>query len=119
MNEGKTEEYQITRGGDESWKKCKYLGSHLDTEEDIKRTKSLAITTYNQMKHIIENKRTSKTTIKRIFKTYIESVFLYNSELWTMDVRLEDNIDVFQRNLIRRSRALKIDWKDKIRNEDL
>ncbi len=67
------------------------------------------------MKHIIENKTTSRTTTKRIFKTYIESILLYNSELWTMDNRLEDNIDVFQRNWIRR--ALKIDWK--IRNEDL
>ncbi len=69
------------------------------------------------MKHIIENKRTSRTTIKRIFKTYIKSILLYYSGLWSMDKRLEEDIDVFQRNLIRR--ALKIDWKDKIRNEDL
>ncbi len=67
VNEGIMEEYQITRGGDESWKKCEYLGSHLETEEDIKRRKSLAIATYNQMKHIIESKKTSRITIRRIY----------------------------------------------------
>ncbi len=92
---------------DESWKHCKYLGSNLGTEEDIQRRKALAIATYNKMKHIIENKKTSRITIKRIFKTYIESVLLYNSELWSMNRKLEDDIDVFQRNQIRR--ALKID----------
>ncbi len=117
VNEGKTEEYHITRGGDESWKHCKYLGSNLGTEEDIQRRKALAISTYNKMKHIIENKKTSTITIRRIFKTYIESVLLYNSELWSMNRKLEDDIDVFQRNQIRR--ALKIDWQDKITNNDL
>ena len=57
VNEGKTEEYNVTRGGEESWKKCTYLGSNLDTEQDIKRRKSLAISTYNSMKHITENRK--------------------------------------------------------------
>ncbi len=117
VNEGKTEEYHITRGGEESWKKCTYLGSNLDTEQDIKRRKSLAITTYNSMKYIIENKRTSRVTVKRIFKTYVESVFLYNRELWSMNRKLEIEIDVFQRNQIRR--ALNIRWYDHVTNEDL
>ncbi len=98
VNESKTEEYQIKRGGDNSWKKCKYLGSLLDTEQDIKRRKSLAISTYNKMKNILENRKTSIPTKKRIFKCYIESVLLYNSELWTMTKKLNDDIDVFQRN---------------------
>ena len=69
------------------------------------------------MKYIIENKRTSRVTIKRIFKTYVESVFLYNSELWSMNRKLEIEIDVFQRNQIRR--ALNIRWYDHVTNEDL
>ncbi len=32
----KTELYCVTRNGDETWKKCKYLGTLLETE-DIKR----------------------------------------------------------------------------------
>ena len=106
VNESKTEEYHITRGGDEKWKTCKCLGSLLDTDKDITRRKS----TYNKMKHIIENRKTSRTTIKRIFKAYLESVFLYNSELWTMNKKQRDVIDVFQRNQIRR--ALKVNWQE-------
>ena len=28
VNDSKTEEYEIKRGGDENWKKCKYLGRY-------------------------------------------------------------------------------------------
>ena len=38
------------RNGQTDWKRCKYLGSLLDTEEDIKRRKALAIATYNKLK---------------------------------------------------------------------
>ena len=41
------------------WKRCKYMGSLLDTEEHIKRRKALAIATYNKLKYISENKSTS------------------------------------------------------------
>ena len=61
----------------------------------------MAIATYNKMKNIIENRKTSIPTKKRIFKCYIESILLYNSELWTMTKKLNDEIDVFQRNQIR------------------
>ena len=37
MNEEKTEEFTIKRNGEETWKKCKLLGTLLDTEEDVKR----------------------------------------------------------------------------------
>ena len=53
----------------------------------------------------------------RAFKAYIESVFLYNSELWTLNKRLENVIDVFQRRLFRR--ILKIKWQDKVSNDNL
>jgi hypothetical protein len=46
-----------------------------------------------------------------------ESVFLYNSELWTLTKQLEKEIDIFQRKIIRR--AFNIKWFDKISNEDL
>ncbi len=35
VNKTKTEEFIVKRSGDDSWKKCKLLGSLLDTEEDI------------------------------------------------------------------------------------
>ena len=117
VNNGKTEEYKISSNGDPAWKKCKCLGSLLDSEEDIKRRKGLAIDTYNKLKYIIENKKTSRRTKKRVFKAYVESVMLYNSELWTLTNKMGESLDIFQRKLIRRS--LNISWEDKITNEDL
>ena len=84
INETKWEEYVIKRGGEETWKNCKYLGSFLDTDKDINRGKILATNTYNQLKYIFDNKKTSKQTKLRIFKSYIESIFTYNCELWTL-----------------------------------
>ena len=59
VNKTKTEEYTIKRNGKIDWKSCKYLGSLLDTEEDIKSRKALAIATYNKLKNILENRLTS------------------------------------------------------------
>ncbi len=117
VNETKTEEFVVKRNGDDSWKKCKLLGSLLDTEEDIKRRKGLAIGTYNKMRHVIENKSTKKITKSRILKTYVESIFLYNSETWTLTKNMEDSIDVFQRSQIRM--AYGINWQDRMTNKEL
>ena len=37
INNEETEEYQIQKEGDMEWKKCKYLGTLLDTENDTRR----------------------------------------------------------------------------------
>ena len=39
----------------------------------------------------------------RILKFYIESVFLYNLELWTLTKLLVNKIDIFQRGVCRKS----------------
>ena len=65
VNKSKTEEHTIKRSGQTDWKRCKYVGSLLDTKEDIKQRKALVIATYNKLKNILENKLTSmKTKIK-------------------------------------------------------
>ena len=117
VNETKSEEYVIKRGGDESWKNCKYLGSLLDTDKDINRRKILATNTYNQLKYIFENRKTSQKTKFRIFKSHVESIFTYNCELWTLTKKHEETIDIFQRKLIRR--ILNLNWQDKVSNDKL
>ena len=117
VNIGKTEEYHIRREGNEDWKKCKYLGSLLDTKSDISRRKGLAISTYNKVKHILDSKKLTLDIKLRVFDTYISSVFLYNCELWTLTKALEQEIDIFQRKQLRR--LLNISWPRKRRNEEL
>ncbi len=48
INRQKTDEYDLERGGDESWKKCKYVGRLIDTEEDIKLRNQLSMVLYIQ-----------------------------------------------------------------------
>ena len=47
MNDEKPEEFTIKRNREETWKKSKLLGTLLDTEEDIKRRKVLAMNVVN------------------------------------------------------------------------
>ena len=51
INNSKTEEYNITAANNE-WKKCKYLGSLLDSTEEIKRRKTLTVAALNKL-HVI------------------------------------------------------------------
>ena len=56
FNQSKTERYRIKKGGDESWKKCKYVGSLLGTTEDIERSKQRTNTAFSKLKPVLTNK---------------------------------------------------------------
>ena len=116
INPSKTEEYTISKANNE-WKKCRYLGSLLDTEEDINRRKRLARAAYDKIRPALEDKKLDNKIKISIFNTMISSIFLYNSEIWTMTKAMQEKIDTFQRNNMRR--ILNIRYPRKIRNEDL
>ena len=117
INVDKTEEYTVNKNTND-WRKCKLLGSILDTDGDIKRRKGLAINALNKIKYIIDNDKLTWKTKSRAFDTYVGSIFQYNSELWTMTMKRENEIDVFQRTLLR-TKIIKIKWPDVISNETL
>ena len=81
INNNKTEEYVITKDGDQQWKKCKYLGTMLDTTEDIKRRKRMAYDAMQKIKYIVKDKKLQTETKMRAFNAYTSSLFLYNIEL--------------------------------------
>ena len=97
-------------------KKCKYLGSTLDMSEDIKRRKTLAIRSANSLTLIFNNKHLTTKTKTKVFTTYIQPVFLYNCETWTLTKLENEKIDTFQRRLTRKY-ILNIKWPKKITNE--
>ena len=118
INEGKTEEYTIkNKNCNNEWKKCKLLGSILDTENDLSRRKNLAIVAANKLHHIFENKKISITVKTSTFKAYIEPIFLYNSEVWTLTKTMDQQINAFQRKLIR-TFILNVKWPIIIKNSD-
>ena len=108
INNSKTEKYSISRNGDTSWLKCKYVGSLLGTKEDINRRIGMTNGTFNTLSNIFNSKNIGQQVKLRIFEALIKSVFLYNCELWGTTKKLDDKIDIFQRRLLRR--ILKIRW---------
>ena len=119
INTSKTEEYKISRiNCDNNWKKCKLLGSILDTKNDINRRKGLAIAAAQNLNQIFNNKDVSIVTKTEVFKTYVEPIFLYNSELWTLKKTTINEIDCFHRKLMR-TLVLNIRWPKTISNEKL
>ena len=117
VNTDKTEEYEVSRTGNEEWKKCKLVGSLIDTTCDINRRRGLALNAYNKLKKILESRKVNIKLKVRVLNTYIKSIFLYNCEIWTITKELENSIDIFQRTLMRR--AFNIYWRDKISNEEI
>ena len=100
------------------WKNAKILGSKLNTEADIANRKSLSLNALTNLKEIFQNKRLSRRTKVRAFEAYITPVFLYNSELWTLTKTLGNQIDSFQRRILR-SYVLNIRWPKIVKNEDV
>ena len=110
-NHSKTEKEIITRGGDENWKKIKFLGSLLDTEKDINRRKGLAIAACDNLKDVFYKNKNSTAVKMRCFQAYVAGIFLYNSEVWTVTEQLNHKVDVFQRKLLRIILNIKWTWK--------
>ncbi len=108
VNESKTEEYTISRNSADDWKTCKYVGSLPDTESDFLRRKRLASASYQQHKTKLESSKISLDVRIRLFNAYISSIFLYNTEMWSLNITLEKRIDRYHRNLLRK--ILKIKW---------
>ncbi len=118
VNELKTEEYSISRDSkDETWKKCKYVGSHPDTESDFKRRKQLASDSYQQHKSKLESKKISLDVRVRLFNAYVSSIFMYNTEMWSLNTSLGKRIDRYHRNMLRK--MLKIKWPYTLSNKEV
>lgn len=132
VNVGKTEEFAVPyqqrtmvlqehnyskNPGKDHWKKCKLLGSHIDTETDIKRRRALVVSNMKNHKHIYHSKLISLKLKIRHFNCFQESIFLYNCSLWTLTQTLSKSIDAFQRKQLRY--ALGIVYPKKISNNDL
>ena len=100
-----------------NWKSCKLLGSLLDTELDIKRRKIQTIDAMKKLRTVFNSPRISIMLKVRCFIAYINSVFLYNSELWCMNNKISEEIDSFHRKQLRY--AIGIRYPKIVTNVDL
>ena len=113
----KTILHTINRAHKNDWKKCKYLGTLLDTETDIERRKNLTYIAFNKYRQTLTCRNSSLYLKIRLFNVYVTSIFMYNSELWTLTRSLEKKIDAFHRQLLRQ--LLNIHYPNIITNNDM
>ena len=121
VNEHTNEEYTVpdatTIRGKDSWRKCKLLGSLLDTKEDIQRRKMITISTMQENSHVCNSKYLTLSQKIRHFRVFAECIFLYNCELWTTTTTINDSIYSFHRRQLRY--ALGIKYPRVITNQQL
>ncbi len=101
VNNDKTEDYVVSRGGDSKWQECKFLGSLLGNKQDISRRKQLACGAFCENKAALCSPKVSLAIRIRVFVALISSIFLYNSELWSLSQADNRKIDTFQRSFLR------------------
>ena len=103
--------------GKDSWRKCKLLGSLLDTKEDIQRRKMITISTMKENSHVYNSKYLTLSQKIRHFRVFAECIFLYNCELWSTTKLINDSIDSIHRRQLRY--ALGITYPRVITNQQL
>ena len=117
LNQLKEEGYTVSAKHHE-WKKCKLLGSYIDTEKDIANRKRLVINAANNLDDVFKNKNISINTKVFAFIIYLAAIFLYNSELWTLTESQLAKIDSFHRKLIR-TYILNVKYPKIVTNKEL
>jgi len=83
------------------WKKCKLLGSFMDTEADIKHRRSLLITNTKNNRHVYKSHHLSISLKMRHFNCFESSIFLYNCSRWTLTPSMNKALDAFHRRQLR------------------
>ena len=87
----------------------KYLGSYTPSSKiDFEIKKAQVWVPCNKLHTIWTSGISTKTKIN-LFKTCVESIFLYGSETWTMSKQLEKHLDGTYRRLLMRVQS--INWK--------
>ncbi|KAJ4432786.1 hypothetical protein ANN_21425 [Periplaneta americana] len=92
----------------EEVEKFKYLGATVtnvnDTREEIKRRINMGNACYYSVEKLLSSSLLSKNLKVRIYKTVILPVVLYGCETWTLTLREEHRLRVFENKRIKGNR---------------
>ncbi|KAJ4434049.1 hypothetical protein ANN_16368 [Periplaneta americana] len=98
--------------------KFKYLGATVtdinDTREEIKRRINMGNACYYSVEKLLSSSLLSKNLKVRIYKTVILPVVLYGCETWTLTLREEQRLRVFENKILRKIFGAK---KDEVTGE--
>ena len=105
----------------------KYLGTTLtdqnSVQEEIKSTLKSGIACYHSVQNLLSSSLLSKNLKIKIYRTTILPVLLYGCEIWSLSLREERRLRVFENRVLRRIFCPKRDevtgeWR-KLHNEEL
>ncbi|KAJ4428113.1 hypothetical protein ANN_24127 [Periplaneta americana] len=111
----------------EEVEKFKYLGATVTningTREEIKHTINMGNACYYSVEKLLSSSLLSKNLKVRIYKTVILPVVLYGCETWTLSLREEQRLRVFENKVLRKIFGAKRDevtgeWR-KLHNTEL
>jgi hypothetical protein len=126
QNAGQTREIKIGNRSFENVSQFKYLGTTAINQNLIQEEIKRRLNSGNACYHLVQNlfsRLLSKNLKVRIYKSIILSVVLYECETWSLTVREEHKLRVFENRVLRRIFGPKRDgvtggWK-KLHNEEL
>ena len=88
------------------WKKFKYLGVTVtntsDIREEIKRRINMGNACYYSLEEILSSHLLSKKLKVNTYKTIILPVVLYGCETWSLTLREEHRLRVFENKVLRK-----------------
>jgi hypothetical protein len=127
QNAGQTREIKIGNRSFEKVSQFKYLGTTVTNQnliqEEIKRRFNSANACYHSVQNLLSSRLLSKNVKVRIYKTIILPVVLCGCETWSLTIREEHKLRVFENRVLRRIFGLKRDrvtgWWRKLHNEEL
>jgi hypothetical protein len=127
QNAGQNREIKIGNRSVENVSQYKYLGTTVTNQnliqEEIKGILNSGNACYHSVQSLLSSRLLSKNVNVRIYKTIILPVVLYGCETWSLTVREERKLRVFENRVLRRIFGPNRDrvtggWR-KLHNEEL
>jgi hypothetical protein len=126
-NAGRDDNVKIDSSSIERVEEFKYLGTMLtdqnSIQEEIKSRLKLGNTCYHSVQNLLSSRLLSKKLKVKIYRTIFFPVVLYGCETWSLTLREERRLWVFENRVLRRVFGPKKDevtaeWR-KLHNEEL
>jgi hypothetical protein len=106
-NAGRDDSVKIDNSSIETVEEFKYLGTMLtdqySVQEEIRSRFKLGSACYHSVQNLLSSRLLSKNLQINIYRTIILPVFFYGRETWSLTLREERSLRVFENRVLRRA----------------